>query len=88
MRRLVYILYIMTYSSLKIVLCLCRRTVYVTLENMERLGSSCCVKGGDYDVVLQRLYVRRRVWWMTLTMSCSEVQGYRKRRTGFETAIT
>ena len=33
--------------SLEIVLCLCRRTVYVTFENMERLGSSSCVWGGD-----------------------------------------
>jgi len=26
-----------------------------------------------YDVVLQRLYVRWRVWWMALAMLCSEV---------------
>ena len=32
----------------EIVLCLSRRTVYVAFENMERLGSLSCVRGGDY----------------------------------------
>ena len=34
--------------SLEIVLCLSRQTVYVTFENMERVGSASCVWGSDY----------------------------------------
>ena len=43
-----YLVYTVMYSSLEIVLCLCRWTVCVKFENVERLGSSC-VQGGNYQ---------------------------------------
>ena len=61
--------------SLETVLCLSRRTVYVTSENMERLGSPSCVWGGDclwcsFATIARTISVWG--WWPLATL-CSGV---------------